>query len=160
MVSQSKLDLLLDDVRRRSPDTRITTQRRLVLEALLDDAAGHHTVEDIAATMAARGVVLDPSTIYRILQWLKDVGAVSQTDLGAGSDVYSLVMGAPPHHHLVCLHCGAVIDLDDAVFAGLRRTLQLVYHFNPRIEHFAIFGACQACQPPHQVDFDESDRSL
>lgn len=139
------IDALVDVVRRRAPHTRLTVQRRLVLEALLEDAAGHHTCEQVEDAASARGVALDQSTVYRILQWLKDMGVVAQTDLGTGSDVYSLVV-SPPHHHLVCLHCGAIMDLDDAVFAGVRRTVQILYHFTPRIEHFAIFGACQACR--------------
>ena len=148
------IDRLIEDLRQRNPTARITTQRRLVLEALLTDASGHHTCEDIAAAVRERGVLLDQSTVYRILQWLKTVGVVAQTDLGTGSDVYSLV-GGPPHHHLVCLQCGSVTDLDDAVFAGLRRTLRLAYRFTPRIEHFAIFGTCQACQPHDDEPLDD-----
>ncbi len=153
------LDTLLENLRRRNPHTRITTPRRLVLEALLDDAAGHHTCETIAEAVAAHGVVLDQSTVYRILQWLKEAGAVSQTDLGTGSDVYSLAV-SPAHHHLVCLHCGAVFDLDDAVLAGLRRTIRLAYRFTPRIEHFAIFGVCQTCQSHEQADEERLDNEL
>ncbi|MCZ7542627.1 MAG: transcriptional repressor [Anaerolineae bacterium] len=149
----SDLDRLLDELRQRRPSTRITTQRRLVLEALMADPARHHTCEDVAAAVAQHGVKLDQSTVYRILQWLKNAGVVSQTDLGSGSDVYALA-GHPPHHHLVCLHCGAIIDVDDAIFAGLRRTLQLAYRFEPRIEHFAIFGMCQACQEHPRTEDD------
>jgi Fur family ferric uptake transcriptional regulator len=138
-------DTLLASLRRDNPDARITAPRRLVLEVLLTDRGGHYTCEGVAQAVAARGIVLDQSTVYRILQWLKDVGVVSQTDLGTGSDVYTLVTG-PMHHHLVCLHCGAIIDLDDALFDCLRETLAQQYHFRPRIEHFAIFGTCEACQ--------------
>ncbi|MBN1285726.1 MAG: transcriptional repressor [Anaerolineae bacterium] len=152
------LDTLLADLRRRNPSARITAQRRLVLEALLSDIKGHHTCEDVTRMVQARGVTLDQSTVYRILQWLKAYGVVSQTDLGMGSDVYCLVAGEP-HHHLICLACGAIIDVDDTIFASLRRTLKLAYRFDPRIEHFAIFGTCEKCKPHDDEDEHLNDMS-
>ncbi len=141
------LDTLLAELRRRKPHARITAQRRLVLEALLTHTGEHLTCEDVAQAVAVRGVVLDQSTVYRILQWLKEIGMVSQTDLGLGSDVYCLLNG-PMHHHLICLACGSITDIDDTLFSGMRRTLRLAYHFAPRIEHFAIFGFCHKCAAP------------
>jgi Fur family ferric uptake transcriptional regulator len=140
----TSLEALLADLRRRDPHVRITAQRRLVLEALLAEASGHHTCEDVARAVAVRGIVLDQSTVYRILQWLKDIGIVAQTDLGTGSDVYSLVLGRP-HHHLVCLECGAITDIDDSLFDTVREKLKRVHSFHPRIEHSAIYGTCGAC---------------
>lgn len=60
------------------------------------------------------------ATIYRVLQWLKDLGIVAQTDLGQSGITYELVL-TPPHHHLVCLHCGRIQDIDDASVAALRQ---------------------------------------
>lgn len=148
------LDTLLAQLRRRNPKARITAQRRLVLDVLLSDVKGHHTCEDVTRLVQTRGVTLDQSTVYRILQWLKECSVVAQTDLGTGSDVYCLIADEL-HHHLVCLDCGAIIDVDDAIFASLRRTLRLAYRFNPRIEHFAIFGLCERCRP--HDDEEESD---
>ncbi|MGQ9887144.1 MAG: transcriptional repressor [Aggregatilineales bacterium] len=74
------------------------------------------------------------------------MGIVSQTDIGAAGVVYELVT-QPCHHHLVCLNCGALIDLDDAYFAPLCAGLRRDYSFVARIEHMAIFGLCAACAP-------------
>jgi Fur family ferric uptake transcriptional regulator len=147
-------DEFLAELRVRMPNARITAQRRLVIDVMLADPNGHYTCEDVAKAVAARGVKLDLSTVYRILQWLKGAGVVSQTDLGLGSDVYSLVTSRT-HHHLVCLECGQITDIDDSIFAGLRRALQLAYHFTPRIEHFAIFGYCHDCMPFEAEDLEE-----
>jgi len=82
-------------------------------------------------------------TIYRILQWLKDLRLVSQTDMGAGGMVYQLL--SHPHHHLICLTCGAVTDVDDAYLDDLRRKLGEAYGFTARIDHMAIYGQCHEC---------------
>jgi Fur family ferric uptake transcriptional regulator len=136
------LQLLIERLHARGE--RLTIQRRLVLEVLQTNK-GHMTVEDIRERLAARGMALDAATVYRIVQWLKDVEIVAQTDLGRGSTVYELI-GGERHHHLVCLNCGSITDLDDGVFEPLREFLRRRYGFAPRIDHMAIFGQCRLCR--------------
>lgn len=123
---------------------RLTVQRRLVLEVLYN-RHDHLTIQDIQAELRQRQLEITETTIYRILQWLKDVGIVSQTDLGQQGIVYQ-VIGASPHHHLVCLSCGHIEDVNDSLMAGLRDRLLNDYHFLPRIDHMAFFGLCRRCQ--------------
>lgn len=140
------LDLtqLLDRLRRSG--YRITAQRQIVLETLLENQDQHHhfSCDEVTRAVNARGLPLDATTVYRILQWLKDADVIAQTDVGAGHDVYSLV-GEAMHHHLICLNCQRVVNVDDALFSPLREALLTQYGFEARIEHFAIFGTCQDC---------------
>ena len=125
---------------------RLTIQRRMVIEALCR-AEKHWTINDIQAYLRRQyaGQELSDPTVYRILQWLKDLRIISQTDMGDVGVVYQLIED-PPHHHLVCLNCGQIIDVDDDLFTDLRRRLREEYHFEPRIEHMAIYGYCQGCE--------------
>lgn len=140
--------LVLSDLleRLRRNGYRITAQRQIVLETLLARQGQHHhfSCDEVTQAVNARGLPLDSTTVYRILQWLKEADVVAQTDVGAGHDVYSLV-GESVHHHLICLNCQHVIDVDDALFAPLREALLTEHGFRARIEHFAIFGTCQHC---------------
>ena len=124
---------------------RLTIQRRLVIEALYTNQC-HTTISDIQKYSIARhqGQGLPDPTIYRILQWLKELQLVSQTDIGDRGIVYELI-GGEPHHHLICLDCGGVINVDDSLFADLRQQLNDQYQFAPRIEHMAIYGHCLIC---------------
>ncbi len=133
--------------RLRAQGYRITTQRRLVLDVLLapPEGHGHYSCEEVTQMLLDRGVSIDNATVYRILQWLKDADIVAQTDVGEGYDVYSLV-GQHLHHHLICLNCQRSIDVDDDLLAPLRDALRQQYGFHARIEHFAIFGICEACK--------------
>jgi Fur family ferric uptake transcriptional regulator len=135
-------ELLIEQLHERGE--RLTIQRRLVLEVLQDNK-GHMTVEAIRECLVARGTLLDAATVYRIVQWLKDMEIVAQTDLGQGSTVYELI-GGEPHHHLVCLACGGITDLDDQALEPLREFLRYRYDFAPRIDHMAIFGQCRMCR--------------
>lgn len=124
---------------------RMTLPRRLVIEAL---GHGHHhlTISDIQQHIQAHtpDQPLSDTTIYRVLQWLKELGLVSQTDMGQTGIVYALVSN-PYHHHLICLTCGTTITVEDQLFASLRERLTQEYGFETRIEHMAIYGQCQNC---------------
>ncbi len=128
----------------------MTIQRRLVIEAL-HQSATHLTINDIQACLQNQGHSLDESTIYRILQWLKSLSIVSQTDLGERGIVYEL-LGETPHHHLICLGCHAVIGLDDSLASDLRERLQREYGFEARVDHMAIFGWCRECSAERRKD--------
>jgi Fur family ferric uptake transcriptional regulator len=123
---------------------RITAPRRQTVRILFE-ARAHLTVEDVHARLRASGIDSDEATAYRALQWLKEEGFAAQTDIGEGADVYCLI-GEQQHHHLICLNCHHIIDADDQLFASLRDELWTRYQFQPRIDHFAIFGLCRHCQ--------------
>ncbi|MCA9907547.1 MAG: transcriptional repressor, partial [Anaerolineae bacterium] len=117
---------------------RLTIQRRAVIDMLVAQH-DHLTIQDLQSCLEqTQGVKLSETTIYRILEWLKRLALVSQTDMGSAGIVYSLV-GTPRHHHLICLDCGAVMDIDDAYFDDLRRKVQHDLGFVARIDHMAIY---------------------
>ena len=122
---------------------RVTMPRRAVIEALCQ-LGGHQTMQAIQSHLAGQGMMMPESTVYRVLQWLKDLTIVAQTDLGKSGITYELV-STPPHHHLVCLVCGRIQDIDDSIMESVRRELRERYTFEPRIDHMAFFGICQKC---------------
>lgn len=124
---------------------RLTIQRRFVIEALSDSGA-HMTIGDVRAYIEERHTEesIPEPTIYRILQWLKELGFVSQTDVGDTGTVYQIILGKS-HHHLICLQCDQIIDIDDDLFDNLRASLQEKFQFNTRIDHMAIYGTCKVC---------------
>jgi Fur family ferric uptake transcriptional regulator len=130
---------------------RITMPRRAVIQALCD-LGGHQTTQNIQIYLETQGDSIQEPTVYRVLQWLKDLALVSQTDLGRSGIVYEL-LSSPPHHHLICLGCGRVENFDDAALVPLRTHLQNMHGFGPRIDHMAIFGLCQACRE-HTASFE------
>ncbi len=134
-------DDVLNTLRQRGE--RLTIQRRMVIEAL--GSGAHQTIAQLQHVIEQRGLTLDSATVYRILEHLNAIGVVSHTDMGERGIVYELISGKH-HHHLVCLSCGAVIEMDDSVLNSLRNSLQDEYAFLPRLDHMAIFGYCHVCQ--------------
>jgi len=129
--------------RLRRLGVRVTPQRLFVLEAL-EQGGGHMTAEEIIRWAVQRYPAINLATVYRTLDLLIEVGLVAQIHLDAGATSFELV-GAAPHHHLVCEHCGAVIEMDEAMFAALRDQLLATYGFLAQPRHMAIFGLCRVC---------------
>lgn len=123
---------------------RLTPQRLAVLEAI-KAGPGHMSVNDVLARVKAQYPTLTVPTVYRILQWLKDVNLVAETDLGGGCHVYEYIADHY-HHHLVCVRCQRVIDLPEGFLDSVGDALRREYGFIPCLQHVGLFGICPQCQ--------------
>ena len=104
----------------RARGLRMTQQRARVEEAVR--RLGHATPEQIAEHLATDSPPLPLSTVYRALDALERVGAVSHGHLEQRAPTYHLVSHAD-HLHLRCAGCGAVAEADVDAAADLVRTL-------------------------------------
>ena len=134
----------VDDIldRLRAAGGRITSARRALVTALLAHD-GHPSAEALAEAVQARQPDVHQTTIYRILDDLERLGIVEHTHLGHGPAVYHLSETA--HPHVVCDHCGAVIQVDRKAFESLAHTLLDDYDFVLQPGHFAVTGRCRTC---------------
>jgi Fur family ferric uptake transcriptional regulator len=94
----------------------------------------------------ARHPGVNASTIYRTLTTLRELGLVSETNLGTGELSYAWIGDDEPHHHLICHRCRGVIELDHGYLKPLQDRLQADFAFRPSLHHFAIFGLCGECR--------------
>jgi Fur family ferric uptake transcriptional regulator len=134
----------LDDVAAalRRAGSRLTTPRRLVLEALFA-ARGLVTAEQIAAG-ADTGVPLDLTSVYRNLEKLERLGVVRHVHVGHGPSVYGLI-GSGEREFLVCEVCGKVSAADTEQLDRVRAVIRDEFGFEARFTHFPIHGRCAGC---------------
>jgi Fe2+ or Zn2+ uptake regulation protein len=85
----------------RQQGYRLTPQRLAVLE-VIKAGPGHMSVNDVLAGVRTQYPTLTVPTVYRILQWLKGVNLVAETDLGGGCHIYEYIADHH-HHHLLTL---------------------------------------------------------
>jgi Fur family ferric uptake transcriptional regulator len=123
---------------------RITRQRELILRALCE-LDGHASAERVREKVVVDQPRINLSTVYRTLERLRDLGILSQIDLGRQCAEFEIVADHP-HHHLVCRGCGRVIDLDHSYLAVLDEPIRRDFGFEPILCHFAIFGLCRQCR--------------
>src|ERR1700716_1228624 len=105
------------DEQLRASGKRMTVQRRLVLDAL--QRARHHvTAEDIATRIRARHPQIDPSTVYRNLEALEELGYVTHTHLDDRVTRWHRA-DTHPHGHLVCRVCGTETEIRPAALEAI-----------------------------------------
>lgn len=88
-----------------------TVQRRAVLEALLDSEQ-HPTAEQLFHSVQQSVPGISLATVYRVLDLLVDIGMARRTCSPGSQCRYDGKVHR--HHHLVCLHCERMVDLEDA----------------------------------------------
>jgi Fur family ferric uptake transcriptional regulator len=122
---------------------RMTIQRRLVLEAL-DRARHHTTAEEIAARIRRQHPQIDPSTVYRNLEALEELGYVTHTHFEDRVTRWHRA-DAERHGHLVCRSCGAESEVPMSVLEPLARRLRAEHGFIADLAHSAVVGLCREC---------------
>ncbi|HKG24065.1 MAG TPA: Fur family transcriptional regulator [Thermomicrobiales bacterium] len=129
--------------RLRAVGQRVTPQRLMILGAFAK-AGEHLTAEEIVARVGPLSPAVNRSTVYRTLELFRDLGLISETDLGGGVRHFELLDDGR-HHHLICRDCGAMLVLDDDLVQPLREGIQERYGFSPTLDHLALFGVCAYC---------------
>jgi Fur family ferric uptake transcriptional regulator len=127
----------------RSKGRRMTVQRRLVLDAL-QRARHHTTAEEIARQIRARHPKIDPSTVYRNLEALEDLGYVTHTHLDDRVTRWHRAE-VKRHGHLVCRRCGSEQEIPLRMLEPLGRRLRSEQGFRAGLAHSAIVGICREC---------------
>ncbi|MBX6755081.1 MAG: transcriptional repressor [Thermorudis peleae] len=130
----------------RGAGQRVTRQRLLILEALAR-LGGHRTADEVYAVVHPQDPTIHRSTVYRTLEFGVRLGLVTATNW-ENKRVFEFVH-ARGHHHLHCLQCGRIIELDDALLKPLRDALAEQYGFQAQLDHLVITGRCRICQAAH-----------
>jgi Fur family ferric uptake transcriptional regulator len=122
---------------------RLTSSRRLVLEALLT-AREPISAEEIADGLGGRMTQSDIASVYRNLETLGELGLVRHFHAGHGPGRYVLV-GFGDREYLACESCGALESVDPAALDGVRDAVRDLSGFEARFSHFPIVGLCPRC---------------
>ncbi len=125
---------------------RVSAPARLVLSALFG-ADGPISGEQIASGLGGRQAPLDPTSVYRNLERLERLGAVTHLHAGHGPGLYALARDGD-REYLVCERCGAATAVDPAELDAVREIVQQRFGLHARFSHFPIHGLCANCAPP------------
>ena len=140
-VVVADLDQAIEAVRRGG--LRVTSARRLVLEALLA-AREPISAEDIADGLGGKMTQSDIASVYRNLETLGELGLVRHFHAGHGPGRYVLE-GLDDREYLACESCGALESVEPSTLDGVRAEVRELSGFEARFSHFPIVGLCARC---------------
>lgn len=95
--------------RYRQKRMRITPQRRLIMELLIEDNA-HPCVYEIYEQAKAQMPDISRATVYNIFNELEELGAIKKLDYVMGS-CSRYDTNIQPHDHFNCTECGQMVDI-------------------------------------------------
>lgn len=130
--------------RLRARGLRWTPQRKVLLQVLAG-VDGHVTGADLVDGCRAIDPATTPSTVYRTLDVLEELGIVSHSHGREGRQEFH-VNPAIDHGHLVCSRCGRSWELAPGEIRPFVDGLRTRRGFEVEVDHLTIEGTCATCR--------------
>jgi Fe2+ or Zn2+ uptake regulation protein len=123
---------------------RLTDQRLIVAEAL---AAGKEAVsaQELYERVRSRNPRLALATVYRALEAQVESGMARRLERRGHVSAY-IACDVEHHHHLVCVRCQKVEDLDETILKPVLRGINDRHGFAVEHERLDFYGLCAACR--------------
>jgi len=121
----------------------MTPQRRAIVAEIMR-TRGHISPTALARKVQGEMPGVNPSTVYRTLALLEDIGVLSHAHLEGGAEYHRAEEAG--HVHLTCSRCGAEDDLSLEEARALSHLIERHRGFLPDLTHFAISGLCAECR--------------
>jgi len=123
---------------------KITPQRRAIIDALLYPGKPQ-TAKEVLFRVRESFPEISQDTVYRNLNFLSEIGFLSQINLKS-SETSRYEMVSKHHHHLICLGCGETLCLDhcpldqNGLYAVTEKGYKIAGHA------FEVYGYCPLCR--------------
>lgn len=135
-------EVFLDFLRRRG--LNMTPQRAAIVESFLA-TEGHFSCEELYAQARRVDPAIGQATVYRTLKLLVESGLAEPLLPGEGPVLYEHSYGHEHHDHLVCLECGAKVEIVDPVIEARQDQLAEEHGFTLLRHNMILYGRCPRC---------------
>jgi Fur family transcriptional regulator, ferric uptake regulator len=129
--------------RLRERGLRWTPQRRTVIEVLAE-ADGHITAAELVDRCRRREPATIPSTVYRTLDVLEELGLVRHGHGVDGREEFHVLPQAE-HGHLHCSECSTTWEIGEREARAIARAFRAADGFEIDIGHVTLVGRCASC---------------
>lgn len=136
--------------RLRARGLRWTPQRRLLV-GVLAASSGHVIGSELVERCRAIDPETIPSTVYRTLDLLEELGIVRHAHGADGREEFH-VMPQAEHGHLHCRGCRQTWEIDAHEAAVLVEALSADRGFQVDLSHLSVSGICRECATSDAVE--------
>ena len=127
----------------RARGLRWTPQRRLILD-VLGATTGHVTGSEIVERCRAKDPETTPSTVYRTLDVLEELGYLHHSHGADGREEFHVLPHAE-HAHLRCDRCNGSWEIATDEAMALVEGLERSRGFRVHLGHLTVTGVCADC---------------
>jgi Fe2+ or Zn2+ uptake regulation protein len=120
------------------------TRQRAAVFDFLRGMDHHPTAEEVYLGVKNRLPKVSLATVYKNLEALIEAGVASKLNYGDGSARYDI--RTDHHHHLRCLECGRMWDLEATENSEWLKAIKPAPGFKVSDYRLELLGTCQACR--------------
>jgi Fur family transcriptional regulator, ferric uptake regulator len=124
---------------------KLTRQRKIILDTLLA-MPRHVSAEEIYEASVKKNSSIGLATVYRTLHLLSEAGLIQGREFGDGQSRYELAYNQHHHDHLVCIHCGKIIEFENMDIEYLQEQVAIKHSFKIQRHKLELYGECKECQ--------------
>ena len=143
MKNKKEIDLFEDYI--RSKNLRQSEQRIQVLEVFLKSEK-HLTADELYRMVKKKNPSIGTATVYRTLKVLRESGLCRELKLDDGTTRYEHLYGHKHHDHLVCTHCGSLVEVVDPEIEKMQIKLAKAHGFYIKSHKLEMYGICKRCR--------------
>ena len=120
------------------------TPQRIAVYNMLCNSMEHPNAEMIYKTLEPTNPTMSLATVYKTLDFFKQLGLVNELNVGEPSSRYDAVVQC--HPHTVCKVCGRVEDLHLEALTEVAKKLAPDLDFDIECEQLILYGTCKDCR--------------
>mgnify|MGYP003336234322 FL=1 len=128
----------------RERGQRWTDQRQIIVDVLAA-SDGHATGAELVERVRQDDPSATPSTVYRTLDLLEELGLARHHHGPDGRETYHLEETSE-HGHLHCRGCGSEREIDAETAAPLLQAIAGTTGFVADLDHLSLHGLCADCR--------------
>lgn len=123
-----------------------TTPIRTALIEILSKSKTPLTPQELLASLNKKGFRANKTTVYRQLETLQEFAIVHEVQFADRSKRYELVSENGHHHHLVCLKCRRIEDVEFPTdLEAQEKAIWKKNKFKVLQHSLEFFGICRKC---------------
>ncbi len=154
LQEEKEIDTLRDALDRKNK--KLTPQRQMILNVFEKNPREHLSAEEVYDIVRKDSDInIGLATIYRTLDLLTETGLLTSIELD-GVNCYEKNRATPEHphqhHHLICLGCGKVLEVDSPLTTNIEHRIREKTGFLVQDHETKFFGYCEDCQKKMAVE--------
>lgn len=134
-------------------DLKLTRPREVIVKRILSAKSGEHfSADELWELLRKKHKRVSKATVYRTLNLLVEKKVVEEHDFGRGQKYYERLVERPHHDHLICVHCGRIIEFENPQIEGLQEQIARRENFVIAYHSHKLFGTCSHCHHKKRIE--------